>query len=532
MARPNPLAARPSSRDFDPVAPDAFQAIPPTDPRSQTPGALGGSASSAPSLDTPGSLQGTPARPPRSTSPEAHRAASAAEPSSASPRSPAHPQASDPRTVAADPRRQNLHGAASVTSATSVDSSTGGSASSATDPQLPKSAAAAEGQVEQPQHKREVWVRSKSASVQRILDRSTESMSPEERTAYSVLSEMIPSTVALQSLRLSENGTTVRVEIRNPSRTEWADIERIKSEFRELTGRELMVYQLPEQSPATQRPRPASSAPSENFWTARPSASPSEAHPASRRELEESAGSLSGRSTPSVAPVRSTTFVDRSPHVQTQGGSTEPTAEAATAAALAGAPSYLPPDLITYGRVTRVDLSAIGPADSSSSGSATRGRDALPPRRAQEEQDSEQSKRQQQERAGLAARDGSLEDPIKERPLEAVRIPLEEPHDRSEENSGRRGGSGSCPTCGTELPEQQAQACPVCAQSGPDVIAKTCVNYRFAGAKFLATVDAFSATAQAREMLAQGQVEPVASLRYQQKLVGHKDLLKFRGESG
>ena len=102
--------------------------------------------------------------------------------------------------------------------------------------------------------------------------------------------------------------------------------------------------------------------------------------------------------------------------------------------------------------------------------------------------------------------------------------------DQAQQEGGKRQrqGASNCPTCGTSLPEAQANACPVCAQSGPDVMALTSVHYRAAGVKFLATVDLFTATEDARELIYAGATPNVVSLRYEQDIPGHKDFLKFK----
>jgi hypothetical protein len=115
-----------------------------------------------------------------------------------------------------------------------------------------------------------------------------------------------------------------------------------------------------------------------------------------------------------------------------------------------------------------------------------------------------------------------------ERLVHAERLALEEASDNPDQGRGRRGGRTACRCCGTELPEAQADACPVCAQSGPDVIATTSVSYRFAGSKFLAAADSVAASNQARGVLDQGLAASVASLKYQPKIPGHKDFLRFR----
>ncbi len=99
---------------------------------------------------------------------------------------------------------------------------------------------------------------------------------------------------------------------------------------------------------------------------------------------------------------------------------------------------------------------------------------------------------------------------------------------QEEEGGKQRRQSSTCPSCGTALPESQAGSCPVCAQSGPNVMALARIHYRAAGAKFLATVDAFTATDEAKTLILTGAVTQVASLRYEQEIVGHKDFLKFK----
>lgn len=99
---------------------------------------------------------------------------------------------------------------------------------------------------------------------------------------------------------------------------------------------------------------------------------------------------------------------------------------------------------------------------------------------------------------------------------------------QQEEGGKQRRQSSACPSCGTALPESQAGSCPVCAQSGPNVMALARIHYRAAGAKFLATVDAFTATDEARTLILTGATTQVASLRYEQEIVGHKDFLKFK----
>ncbi len=113
---------------------------------------------------------------------------------------------------------------------------------------------------------------------------------------------------------------------------------------------------------------------------------------------------------------------------------------------------------------------------------------------------------------------------------EQARIGGDEPSQQERERGqgDRGGGASNCSTCGTLLPEAQANACPVCAQSGPDVMALTSIHYRAGGAKFLATVDLFNASDDARELIVSGAAPSVISLRYEQDIPGHKDFLKFK----
>jgi hypothetical protein len=149
------------------------------------------------------------------------------------------------------------------------------------------------------------------------------------------------------------------------------------------------------------------------------------------------------------------------------------------------------------------------------------------PRRMKRREEEPPTKTQTQE-TGATAKESKIEDPAAVRE-QALKMGVEERSENErEKGQGARGGSSNCSTCGTLLPEAQANACPVCAQSGPDVMALTSVHYRAAGAKFLATVDLFNATEDARDLIMTGNAPNVVSLRYEQDIPGHKDFLKFK----
>ncbi|MCA9779441.1 MAG: hypothetical protein KC800_22090, partial [Candidatus Eremiobacteraeota bacterium] len=169
-----------------------------------------------------------------------------------------------------------------------------------------------------------------------------------------------------------------------------------------------------------------------------------------------------------------------------------------------------------------------GPKKSQSGGGGgSRTQSRSKPRRATEEKElkKERSDGKEKELGGLVREKLDTETGLK---ISLVRMDLTE---QADDPRGEGGGSSSaCATCGTELPEAQAQNCPICAQAGQDIMALTKTNYRFAGVKLFATADTVVASAQAKDILQQGMLTSVASLRYWPKLPGHKEILRLRAQ--
>ncbi len=355
-------------------------------------------------------------------------------------------------------------------------------------------------------------------------------VSAEEKVVHRALSDIIPESVRVSGVQIVMNSSQVKAQIAADANLDEATLTKLRREFHRLTGRQLVLETTKIESQerasntvhgvaAPQQQTPARAA---SKKAAPPQAEvrvePEDRPPARKvsapaaKTTPESESSTEPHAKPSLKPI---SYAVAGP---------ESAAAAAAASAHSAAILALNPEIVIDPKIGivqglhQIENRYIAPPSAGGSSRTQRYQPMYSPE-TEEEEGGETPKR--------GKKGESPSEVSKERPVHAERTELEEIRD-DQRDKGHRGGRSSCGVCGTELPAAQQHACPVCAQSGPDVIALTSVNYRFAGSKFLAAADSVSASAGAQDLLARGLVESVATLRYKQKIPGHKDFLRFR----
>ena len=335
---------------------------------------------------------------------------------------------------------------------------------------------------------------------------------------------------------MTHDTSKVYAEVVDLDVKDWAQVGYLAQEFKEKTGRELIITDMsrkerrrpevaPEPDPVV--PRPRSITP-----TFRPYQSELEVEDdEEEKKKKESAIEHMTAKVDSVEKSRESRIYRRSrPATEASGLEIPP---APTKKQDSG-PEKDDSDMSVKrlrGRAARPKTSGGGggtPKSKGGGGGGSRTQGRAKPRRSAEEKElpRERSDGKEKELGGLYREKLDTETGLK---ISLVRMDLAEQAEDSR-NEGGGGGSGTCSTCGTELPAAQAQNCPICAQAGQDIMALTKTNYRFAGTKLFATADTVVASAQAKNILQQEMLTSVASLRYWPKIPGHKEILRLRAQ--
>lgn len=385
---------------------------------------------------------------------------------------------------------------------------------------------------------RVIWLKEKGLIAPGKGDFRTQVLNAEERVVHKALVSLVPKTVLLSSVHIVTGSSKVhaQVESRRGEKLDGRSLQKLRQDFERQTGRQLVLE------------RPASAGAPTGSASTRPAA-PSAPSPAPRTAARvpavEPPGHESRRPAPPAREARepgplpaAAPSTRKVKHVSYALAGAESAGAAAAAAAHGAAVLALNPLVVIDPKIGTLEgLRQIENrwSPTSTPGGSSKTRVYQPPQPETEDDKDPRTQQQTEENqksTGVTESKGKGKGPAgneaAERLVHAERLSLEDATERSEQERGGRGGRSHCRCCGTELPEAQKDACPVCAQSGPDVIATTSVNYRFAGSKFLAAADSVAASSQARGVLEQGLAESVVSLRYRPKIPGHKDFLRFR----
>jgi hypothetical protein len=388
---------------------------------------------------------------------------------------------------------------------------------------------------------RVVWLKEKGLVAPGKGNFRQQVLTAEERVVHKALVTLVPHEAQLTGVRIATSSSKVHAQIEtlDGETLDPRQIQKLRQDFERQTGRQL-VLEKPQEAKANEMPglgaspAPRPPAPAPNKSTTKPAVIQEPPPLDVRRTAARRDDGKEATPQPPSKPVSPAKFR----HVSYAVAGAEAAGAAAAAAAHGAAVLALNPLVVVDPKIgTLAGLHQIENRWSAapSTGGASRPRFYQPPQPETEDDidpRSQQQSEENQKSTGATESKGKgrihSQEPS-DRLVHAQRLGLDETSDHeNHDQSGGRGGKSSCRGCGTELPESQRDACPVCAQSGPDVIAMTSVNYRFAGSKFLAAADSVAASSQARGMLDQGMTESVVSLRYKPKIPGHKDLLRFR----